>query len=170
MLQHLMPDILAILAEGQDMAVATTLPDGAPHAVTVSYASEGLSIYFGCSPASQKARNLDRDDRVAITITLPYRDWSQIRGLSLSGRARPVAPGLAQVRVAGLFAAKFNEIAQYVSDVGEGVALCEVTPEIIGVLDYRKGFGHVEHVRVLGVDPPRMARLDSAAAPVPPTI
>jgi hypothetical protein len=168
MSQHLIPDILAILVEGQDMAVATTLPDGAPHAVTVSYASDGLAIYFGCSPASQKARNLVRDDRVAVTVTLPYRDWSQIRGLSLTGRARPVALGVAQVRVAGLFAAKFNEIAQYVSDAGDGVALFEVTPEIIGVLDYRKGFGHVEHVRVLGLDPPRTARLGSAAAPAPP--
>jgi hypothetical protein len=165
MSQDLLPDILAILAEGQDMAVATTLPDGAPHAVTVSYASEGLAIYFGCSPASQKACNLARDDRLAITVTLPYRDWSQIRGLSLTGRARPVAAGTAQARVAGLFAAKFNEIAQYVSDVGDDLALFEVTPEIIGVLDYGKGFGHVEHVRVLGLDPPRTERLERSAPP-----
>jgi hypothetical protein len=163
--QHLLSDVLAVFAEGQDMAVATILPDGAPHAVTVSYASEGLTLYFGCSPASQKARNLERDDRVAITITLPYRDWSQIRGLSICGRARPVRPGLAQTRVAALFAAKFSEIAQYITDVGDDdLALFEVTPEVVGVLDYRKGFGHVEHVRVLQLDPPRMARLDARAA------
>lgn len=163
MSQHLVPDILAILAEGQDMAVATTFPDGAPHAVTVSYASDGLALYFGCSPGSQKARNLDRDDRVAVTITLPYRDWSQIRGLSLSGRARPVARELAQARVAALFAAKFSEIAQFVSDVGEeGLALFEIIPEVVGVLDYRNGFGHVEHVRVTALDPIRTARLSPA--------
>lgn len=167
MSQHLLPDILEILTEGQDMTVATILPDGAPHAVTVSYASEGLTLYFGCSPASQKARNLDRDGRVAITVTLPYRDWSQIRGLSLAGRARPVPPGLRQDRVAALFAAKFSEIAQYVSDVGDGLALFEVTPEVIGVLDYRKGFGHVEHVRVLGLDPPKTVRLAQQPGPVP---
>ncbi|HEY0647916.1 pyridoxamine 5'-phosphate oxidase family protein [Phenylobacterium sp.] len=161
--QHLVSDILAILVEGQDMAVATTFPDGAPHAVTVSYVSEGLALYFGCSPGSQKARNLDHDDRLAITVTLPYRDWSQIRGLSLCGRARPVAPGLEQTRVAALFAAKFSEIAQYVSDVGDDLALFEVTPEVIGVLDYRRGFGHVEHVRVLQLDPPRTERLTHEA-------
>jgi len=165
MSQHLVPDILAVLAEGQDMTVATTFADGAPHAVTVSYASEGLALYFGCSPRSQKARNLDRDDRVAITVTLPYHDWSQIRGLSLSGRARPVSPERAQTRVAALFAAKFSEIAQFISDVGdEGLALFEVTPEVVGVLDYRKGFGHVEHVRVTALDPARTARLASADA------
>lgn len=157
--QHLARDILAILAEGQDMAVATTLPDGAPHVVTVSYASEGLALYFGCSPASQKARNLARDGRVAVTLTLPYADWSQIRGLSLCGRASLVAPGLEQTRVAALFAAKFSEIAQYVPDSGSEIALFEVLPEVIGVLDYRRGFGHVEHVRVLQLAPPRTTRL-----------
>lgn len=162
MSQHLVPDILEILAAGQDMAVATTLPDGAPHVVTVSFASEGLALYFGCSPASQKARNLDRDDRIAISVTLPYRDWSQIRGLSLGGRARPVAQGEAQVRVAALFAAKFSEIAQYVPDMGDEMALFEVVPEVVGVLDYGKGFGHVEHVRVTARDPIRTTRLAPA--------
>lgn len=165
MSQHLVAEILEILAAGQDMVVATTFADGAPHAVTVSYASDGLSIYFGCSPSSQKARNLGRDDRVAISVTLPYRDWSQIRGLSLSGRARPVPSDLAQTRVAALFAAKFSEIAQYVSDVGDdGLALFEVVPEVVGVLDYRKGFGHVEHVRVASLDPVRIVLLPSSVA------
>lgn len=169
MSQHLVSDILEILAEGQDMAVATISPDGGPHAVTVSYASEGLKLYFGCSPASQKARNLDRDGRVAITLTLPYRDWSQIRGLSLTGRARAVPPGLAQVRVAALFAAKFSEIAQYVSGAGgDDLALFEITPEVVGVLDYRRAFGHIEHVRVLGLDPPKTARIAHSAEPAPP--
>lgn len=170
MSQHLVPDILAILSEGRDMTLATTLPDGGPHAVVVSYASDGLTIYFGCSPASQKARNLARDDRVALTVTLPYRDWGQIRGLSLCGRAHPVAAGEAQDRVALLFAAKFSEIAQYISTAGEDLALFAVTPEVIGVLDYRKGFGHVTHVRVLQADPPRTAFLpdpDVAAASIP---
>lgn len=166
--QRLMPDILAVLAEGKDMAVATTFPDGAPHVVTVSYVSDGLAIYFGCSRASQKARNLGRDARVAITVTLPYRDWSQIRGLSLSGRARPILTDVEQTRVAGLFAAKFSEIAQYITDVGDDMALFEVEPQVIGVLDYRKGFGHVEHVRVLQLEPPRAARLADRVAVAQP--
>ena len=156
---HLVPDILEILTEGQDMALGTTFPDGAPHVVTVSFASEGLALYFGCSPRSQKARNLERDGRVAISVTLPYRDWSQIRGLSLSGRASPVPPGAAEDRAAALFAAKFSEIAQYVPGMGDEIALFEVLPEVVGVLDYSKGFGHVEYVRVTSHDPVRTARL-----------
>jgi len=140
-------EIEAILAEGQDMTVATLLADGAPHATTVSYASAGQTIYFGCSPTSRKAENLARDDRVALTITLPYRDWSEIRGLSVLGRARRIATGTAADAVALLFAQKFSEIAQYVSGAGEDIALFDVTPSAIVVLDYRRGFGHTTHTQ-----------------------
>jgi len=158
-------DILAILAEGRDLTLATVGADGAPHAVVVSYASDGATIYFGCSPASQKARNLAADDRVALTITLPYRDWGEIRGLSISGRARPIPPGEALDQAGLLFAQKFSEIAQYVAGAAsEGLSLYAVTPEVIGVLDYRKGFGHVAHVRVRSVRPLRLAPLAEPAA------
>lgn len=155
MSQHLVSDILAVLSEGRDLAIATTFADGAPHVVTVSYASDGLTIYFGCSAGSQKAQNLARDGRVALTLTLPYRDWGEIRGLSLSGRARAVPAGEAQDRAAVLFMQKFSEIAQFVSAPEAELSLFAVTPEVIGLLDYRKGFGHVEHVRVLQVEPAR---------------
>lgn len=168
MSQDRLADVLAVLAEGQDMAVATTFPDGAPHVVVVSYASEGLALYFGCWIGSQKAQNLRRDDRVAVTVTLPYGDWSHIRGLSISGRARPIRPGPAQTRVAKLFAEKFSEIAQYLTDADpDQMALFEATPEVIGVLDYRRGFGHVEHVRVLQTAPPRLAPLAPAQSVAP---
>ena len=49
---QLVPDILEILGEGLDMTVATTFVDGAPHAVVVSYVSQGLALYFGCSPGA----------------------------------------------------------------------------------------------------------------------
>jgi hypothetical protein len=69
--------------------------DGYPQATTVSYVSDGLTIYFGCGEASQKARNLARNTKVSLTVTLtmrcswlaelheetgcPRRRWSTIR-------------------------------------------------------------------------------------------
>ncbi|PZQ54470.1 MAG: pyridoxamine 5'-phosphate oxidase [Phenylobacterium zucineum] len=150
MTHPLLPDILEILRTGQDMTVATVRADGAPQATTVSYASDGLSIFLGCGHDSQKARNLAHDPRVSLTINLPYRDWSQIRGLSIFGRARPVTEGAPLARAATAFLAKFPEVAQYVSGEGE-VAMFEITPELISVLDYRQGFGHHELVRVTDV-------------------
>jgi uncharacterized protein YhbP (UPF0306 family) len=138
----------SILLEGKDMTVATLQPDGAPQATTVSYATDGEAIFFGCAEGSRKAQNLAHDHRVSITITLPYRDWAQIRGLSLSGRARQLTDGDEIGRAGLLFMAKYPEIAQYVSAPGDELAYFRVEPEIVSILDYRKGFGHTELLRL----------------------
>jgi PPOX class probable F420-dependent enzyme len=146
MRQHQKDEIAAILKEGVDCTVATVRPDGAPQATVVSYASDGQDVYFGAWSKSQKAANLAKDPRVAITVTLPYRDWSQIRGLSLYGTARPVTDPAALEQAGLLFMQKFPEMAQFVSAPGEELAMFKVTPQVVSILDYRKGFGHTELV------------------------
>jgi len=146
--EDLKREMTAILLEGKDLTLATLEPDGAPQATTVSYASDGEAIFFGCAEASRKARNLARDHRVAITINLPYQDWAQIRGVSLSGRARQLTDGEEIARASVLFMAKYPEIAQYVAAPGDELALFRVDPEIVSILDYRKGFGHTALLRL----------------------
>ncbi len=62
--------------------IATILPDGAPHSVPVWVGLEGGRIAFLTSPGSRKARNLDRDPRVAISVTDHDRPYAmaQVRG------------------------------------------------------------------------------------------
>lgn len=146
--EKLKQEIADILREGHDLTLATVRPDGAPHATTVSYASDGLEVFFGCSDTSQKARNLAHEPRVAVTVNLPYADWSQIRGLSLFGRAQRITDTDELGRIGGLFSAKFPEIAQYVSGGAEEMAMFRIVPEVISILDYRKGFGHTDEVRL----------------------
>ena len=71
------------LFEGANFGhVATVMPSGAPHSVAVWVGLEGDRVVFFTQPASQKARNLARDPRVAISITdheNPYRT-ARIRG------------------------------------------------------------------------------------------
>ena len=50
--------------------IATLLPDGAPHSVPVWIDVEGRDkLVILTSPSSRKARNVERDPRVAISIT-----------------------------------------------------------------------------------------------------
>jgi len=71
------------LFEGANHAhIATLLPDGSPHSVPIWVGLEGDRIAFVTGPASRKARNLDRDPRVAISITdrhQPFR-MAEVRG------------------------------------------------------------------------------------------
>src|ERR1700733_14920865 len=70
------------------MTTATLRPDGWPQATTVGYVNEGLTLYFLCSLDSQKAANLDRDDRVSLTIDQDTTDLMVITGLSMVAHAR----------------------------------------------------------------------------------
>jgi general stress protein 26 len=141
-------EILSILKGAEEMTIATVRPDGYPQATTVNYASDGLIIYFGCAAESQKARNVACNDKVSLTITLPSFNWEEIRGLSMGGKASPVTDPAEISRVSELMLRKFPQILRYALAGKKGLFLVRVTPEVISVLDYRKGFGHTDLVRL----------------------
>lgn len=141
--------VLEILDSAQDMTVATVREDGYPQATTVSFVHDGPRIYFCCDPDCQKARNIEHSDKISLTVNLPYGSWSDIRGLSLGGRAKIVADEAEMGRVFDAMAAKFPQIAEYTTeDERQTVSVVRVEPEIISLIDYRKEFGHTEEVRV----------------------
>lgn len=78
-----LPDDVRALFEGANIGhVATTLPSGGPHSVPVWVGIERDRIAFLTGPGSRKARNLDRDPRLAISITRqdqPY-EMAHVRG------------------------------------------------------------------------------------------
>jgi len=148
-------EILSILDRANDMTLAAIRQDGYPQATTVSFANDGLDIYFGCSEDSQKARNISRNGKVSLTINLPYANWGEIRGISAGGRATHLEDPQEIERAGRLLLRKYPQgIAEYASGPHVGVAFFKIVPNVISVLDYRKGFGH----RVLVGD---------ASAPVP---
>lgn len=63
-------DAVRALLDGPNYAhLATVLPNGGPHSVPVWVGLEGNRIAFLTSLATRKARNLEHDSRVAISIT-----------------------------------------------------------------------------------------------------
>jgi nitroimidazol reductase NimA-like FMN-containing flavoprotein (pyridoxamine 5'-phosphate oxidase superfamily) len=135
------------------MTIATLRSDGFPQATTVSYANDGLTVYFGTAGASQKAHNIAQNNKVSLTVNLPYTNWGQIRGLSMAGRAERLSEEQQIAHAGELLLRKFPQgIAEYASGALDGVALFRITPEVISVLDYRKGFGHTDLVQVSEAD------------------
>jgi PPOX class probable F420-dependent enzyme len=64
-----MPPEVRALFEGRNYGhVATLMPDGSPHSVAVWVGVEGDRVVFFTQPQSRKARNLERDPRVAISV------------------------------------------------------------------------------------------------------
>lgn len=145
---RLKQEILSILDEANDMTIATVRKDGYPQATTVSYVNDGFKIYFGCAANSQKAKNLACDGKISLTVNLPYTSWNDIRGLSIGGRAECVTDPQEVGQASELMFERFPQIARYAPAELEEIVLFRVTPEVISVLDYRKGFGHSDLVKL----------------------
>src|SRR5262249_34977658 len=126
------------------MTVATVRPDGSPQATVVSFVHDGLLLYFGCGKDSQKARNMANDRRVSVTVTAPYANWQQIRGLSIAGAASEVASSSEKATVAQLMVDRFPELSGISQRDAEAIKLFRIRPSLVSVLDYTKGFGHTE--------------------------
>ena len=136
-----------ILDSHNIMTLATLRADGFPQATTVSFVHDDLDVFFGCAPMSQKARNIDRDPRVSLTIDHDYEDLNKIRGISAAGRAAPLERLEDRARVEHLMLERFPQLEHYAPDVeDEDVLFVRVRPTVISVLDYTKGFGHTDLV------------------------
>lgn len=117
------------LLDGTPIAhLATVLPDGAPHSVPVWIGTHEGRVVIMTGPGSQKARNLRRDPRVAISLTPPDN---------------PFAPAVVRGRVVEWLDgaegwAVVDEIAQkyiggpYSRDVERVVGLIEVDHQRLG--------------------------------------
>ena len=139
--------ILEILDAHRNMNLATLRPDGWPQATTVGYANDGLTLYFLCGAQSQKAANLARDDRVSLTIDDDTGEVMEITGLSMAAHARRVEDEVEARNALKLLMSRYPEQkAELPEPSGDGLAVFRVTPEVISVLDYTKGFGHTELV------------------------
>jgi nitroimidazol reductase NimA-like FMN-containing flavoprotein (pyridoxamine 5'-phosphate oxidase superfamily) len=144
----LKPKILDLLDHHRIMTVATNRPDGWPQATTVGYVNDGLTIYFLCSPESQKAANLARDSRISLTIDHDVSNPMTITGLSMAAEAHPVANPAEVAKALKLLGTRYPEYAAFPMPKPEEIAVYRVHPKVISVLDYSKGFGHTDLVTV----------------------
>ncbi|WP_046869689.1 pyridoxamine 5'-phosphate oxidase family protein [Microvirga massiliensis] len=139
--------ILALLDQHRIMTIATLRPDGWPQATTVGYANEGLTLYFLCGSESQKAANLARDDRVSLTIDHDTSDLMAITGLSMAARAQAVVDPAEAEKILRMLMLKYPEVTlPGPMPSPEEVRIFRVTPTVISVLDYSKGFAHTDLV------------------------
>jgi general stress protein 26 len=146
--------IVDVLGRHRIMSLATQRPDGWPQATTVGYVEDGLRLYFMCGKRSQKAHNLAHDDRVSLTIDNDTSEPMAISGVSMAARAHVVEDPAELQRMLGerLFR-KYPEYAPMMKDMNTAEMACfRLDPEVISLLDYTKGFGHSDLIRVEAAD------------------
>lgn len=140
--------ILDMLAGHPVLTLATNREDGWPQATTVGYVNDGLLIYVMTFPQAQKVRNIERDPRVSLTIDSAEEDWGKIKGLSMAAMAEVVDAVDEVERVTHLMLAKFPQIWEMPEPDAKDVTILRLTPKVISMLNYEKGFGNTELIEI----------------------
>lgn len=137
-----------ILDRHRLMTIATLRADGWPQATMVSYANEGLLLYFVVSRASQKYANIARDSRVSIVVGRDFDDPADIKALSVAANASEVRDPVQREHAIDLVLERHPALARLGRPDPEHSAVIRAYCSIVTILDYSKGFGHADVLTV----------------------
>jgi nitroimidazol reductase NimA-like FMN-containing flavoprotein (pyridoxamine 5'-phosphate oxidase superfamily) len=137
---------IEILDSHRTMTVATVRPDGWPQATIVGYANEGWKIYFLVYRDSQKFENIQRDNRVAITVGSEPSEIRQIKAVYAGSEASEVTDIAERTHAWDLLARRHPNLTDLAQPRNADVATMVANCKYVSVLDYTKGLGHTEEV------------------------
>lgn len=144
--------IIKLLDEHRILAIATNRADGWPQATVVGYANDGLIIYCFVARDGQKYANISRDPRVSLTVAHDVPHPLQIKGLSIAAAVVMAEDKGEYAHAQALLLKRYPEYKIMPPPNPAAVALLRITPEVVSVLDYSKGFGHTDLLRVTAAD------------------
>ena len=136
-------------------ATLATCRENKPHAATVSYVNEDLTIYFITGEESTKANDIRANPDVALTIYKDYSDLLETKGLEYAGKAEIIKDPTEVQHVIELLRDKFPNYKALMSEevlamfpgykkareAGKlGFVVVKVTPKWIRYLDAKTGF------------------------------
>ena len=141
--------VAAFLDAHHVLSLATAGPEG-PHAASLFYLRDGLSLVWVSDPASRHSRDLAAEPRVAATVAPDYDDYAAIKGLQMAGTAAVVTELAARARLQAQFATRYSFLTrpsamlETLKAVFAGATLYRLTPVRIVLIDNSRGFGHKE--------------------------
>lgn len=143
---------IELLDQHRIMTIATNRLDGWPQATVVGYVNDGLIIYCVIGRDSQKFANITRDPRVSLAIANDYPQPLQIKGLSIAARAEVSADPGEREHAQEILLKRYPEYRIMPPPDPAEVPLLRITPQVVSLLDYSKGFGHTDLLKVSDAD------------------
>jgi uncharacterized protein YhbP (UPF0306 family) len=133
-----------------------------PWAADVYYVRRGAEFFVLSSPSSRHARAFSTGAAAAATVRADSRDWREIRGVQMSGRAGEVAAGPERETALGLYTGRFpfaTEILLGAARRLDRVRVYRFAAERVLWIDNRTGLGNRREVLLTpGSDPAGPAR------------
>ncbi|MDH4189039.1 MAG: pyridoxamine 5'-phosphate oxidase family protein [Betaproteobacteria bacterium] len=133
--------------DAQHVMSLATFDDSGPHAVSLMYARDGLTLCWTSDPTTRHSRHLERDDRAAVSIAPDYRDFRAIQGLQFIGLARRAddprsVRALLERRYA--FLAELSSGPPALRAALDKAGFYCFIPTRVTLIDNSRGFGHKE--------------------------
>ena len=141
--------IVAFLAMHHVLSLATHGREG-PHATNLLYAHDGLALFWVSDPDTQHSREIEADQRVAVTVAGDHSDFSDIQGLQLTGTATCIASAerrawhLSQLAARYPFLKRLANAPPALQAAYARAAVYRFEPTRAVLIDNTKGFGHKE--------------------------
>jgi PPOX class probable F420-dependent enzyme len=110
-------DALRVLQEAELYWLTTVRADGRPHVTPLVGAVQDEVVHFCTGLDEQKARNLEHDDRVAVTTG--NNTWARGVDIVVEGTAVRIADEEQLQRLADAWEAKYGSVWHF--DVGDGM-------------------------------------------------
>lgn len=138
-LEQVPPEVVDFIQNHSALTIATASASGAPHAATMIYVSDGLTIYFSTNPDTVTARQISVNPRVSFAIGEYEHDWTKSRGVQADGEAEVVISPQEIQQVVSLFQAKYARLNEVRTS---NLSIFRVKPTSIHFLD-NAGSGQV---------------------------
>jgi len=127
------------------LSLATISEKGTPYSATVTYVSEGTTLYFMTDSRTRKMANIAKNPQISYTVDEDYNaDWSKIQGVQMEGKAVVVTDKAELQKIQALLMQKFPQFARMMADMppNTNAVLVKLIPASGSFLDNSLGFGH----------------------------
>ena len=154
--ERLREELLGYLKAHNVMTIASC-HENIPWAAAVFYASDGFDLYFLSNPKSRHGSNMSANRQVSAAIHEDYRNWREIRGIQLEGRAERLTSLKQQGQFWKVYESKFPFVKEFfqpssvrsmLSAKVTGIRLYRIVPSEVYYIDNSKGFGHRERLEL----------------------
>jgi general stress protein 26 len=102
--------VVEFLQSHSALTIATSSAAGVPHAATMIYVVDDLTVYFSTNPDTITASHITSNPRVSFAVGEYEQEWEKSRGVQVDGEAEVVISPAEIQHVISLFQAKFPSL------------------------------------------------------------
>jgi len=137
-------EIINYLSKRKFLTLATSTQNGEPLTHPVAYASIEENIYISTDIKSRKAKNIEKNPKVAYSVYDYTEHFDEIRSIQMEGKASIVLDKKEREEALQVLNKKFPFVANIPMD-SDGIVI-KITPKTCFFSDYTKRFGYKDKV------------------------